>query len=160
MRGMMGKGAILAMCLAAMVVARPASAQITITDLGTLRGIISRALAINDSGQVVGHSRTASGQTHAALWTVFVTAIVANAQIEGIIADVGSLLGEAQGQSLIKKLDAATLALNREDTDAATNVLQAFIKTVEAFIKAEILTQADGQGLLDAANSIITDVLL
>src|SRR5438093_13489788 len=39
-------------------------------DLGTLGGTTSAATAVNDSGQVVGQSSTASsGFTHAFLWT-------------------------------------------------------------------------------------------
>jgi probable HAF family extracellular repeat protein len=41
----------------------------TITDLGTLGGASADARAINDAGQVVGASATASGDTHAFLWT-------------------------------------------------------------------------------------------
>ena len=33
-------------------------------------GLSSRALAINRNGQVVGSSGTASGETHAVLWTL------------------------------------------------------------------------------------------
>src|SRR6266571_6367936 len=42
--------------------------QITVTDLGTLGGRISRAFAINDIGQVAGYSQTSSGSEHAFLW--------------------------------------------------------------------------------------------
>jgi len=41
----------------------------TITDLGTLGGASAGARAINNVGQVVGASETASGETHAFLWT-------------------------------------------------------------------------------------------
>jgi probable HAF family extracellular repeat protein len=40
----------------------------TMTDLGTLGGSLSAANAINDKGQVVGESTTASGEKHAFLW--------------------------------------------------------------------------------------------
>jgi probable HAF family extracellular repeat protein len=39
------------------------------TDLGTLAGGFSQANAINPAGQVVGFSITASGESHATLWT-------------------------------------------------------------------------------------------
>ncbi len=39
-----------------------------LTDLGTLGGGQSRALGINDAGQVVGWAETAEGVTHAFLW--------------------------------------------------------------------------------------------
>lgn len=42
-----------------------ASTSYRITDLGTLGGTNSQAVAINDSGQVVGQSDLASGDTHA-----------------------------------------------------------------------------------------------
>jgi probable HAF family extracellular repeat protein len=40
-----------------------------LTDLGTLGGTRSRALAINERGQVLGDSMAADGQNHAFLWT-------------------------------------------------------------------------------------------
>jgi probable HAF family extracellular repeat protein len=43
-------------------------------DLGTLGGYSSYAAAVNDLGQVVGRSTTASGEVHATLWTVNATA--------------------------------------------------------------------------------------
>ena len=47
----------------------PASATIPITDLGTLGGNWSMAHGINDSGQVVGHANTTTGEAaHAFLW--------------------------------------------------------------------------------------------
>lgn len=46
-----------------------ATTSYTITDLGTLGGPSADARAINDAGQVVGASTTASGDTDAFLWT-------------------------------------------------------------------------------------------
>ena len=40
----------------------------TITDLGTLGGLISETTGINDADQVAGDSSTADGKTHAFLW--------------------------------------------------------------------------------------------
>src|SRR5438128_10677206 len=41
----------------------------TVSDLGTLGGSQSLAWDINDSGQIVGESTTADGETHAFLYT-------------------------------------------------------------------------------------------
>jgi probable HAF family extracellular repeat protein len=54
--------------LALAPVARAASFFIA-RDLGTLGGSTSRAVEINDQGQVAGSSETAGGRTHAFLWT-------------------------------------------------------------------------------------------
>lgn len=50
-------------------VALAATPSYTISDLGTLGGASANARAINNAGQVVGASVTASGDTHAFLWT-------------------------------------------------------------------------------------------
>ena len=44
------------------------SPSVTMTDLGTLGGKSSFAVAVNRSGQVVGQSDTGNGDTHAVLW--------------------------------------------------------------------------------------------
>jgi probable HAF family extracellular repeat protein len=40
------------------------------TDLGTLGGKESHAIAINNHGQIVGYSTTKNGSKHAVLWTL------------------------------------------------------------------------------------------
>jgi len=54
----------------------------TITDLGTLGGNESNALGINNSGQIVGYSRTNSNLDHAFLWD------------RGSMVDLGTLGGD------------------------------------------------------------------
>jgi len=49
--------------------AAAATPSYTISDLGNLGGASANARAINNAGQVVGASVTASGDTHAYLWT-------------------------------------------------------------------------------------------
>lgn len=61
---------------------RAAPPSFTAVDLGTLGGSDSRALAINDQGQVVGNSLTAVFTSHAFSWT----------QAGGIV-DLGTLGG-------------------------------------------------------------------
>jgi probable HAF family extracellular repeat protein len=53
-------------------------ATVTITDLGTLGGLASEGLRINDGGQVLGRSQTASGEVHVFLWT------------DGTMSDIGA----------------------------------------------------------------------
>ncbi len=63
----------------------PVFAQITITDLGTLGGRGSLATTINDRGQVVGNSSTASDEinTHAFIWE------------NGVMTNLGTLGGNS-----------------------------------------------------------------
>ena len=53
----------------------------TAIDLGTLGGIFSVAVAVNEQGQVVGTSQTAARESHAFLWE------------NGVMTDLGTLGG-------------------------------------------------------------------
>ena len=78
------------MVLALLICAQPASAQLSITDLGMLPGggdfffTFSRAADINNRGQIVGTSMTASRNSHAFLWE------------KGEMTDLGTLPGAGE----------------------------------------------------------------
>src|SRR5215211_3543219 len=85
MKRMISKAVLLSMVVAVLVGAHPASAQLSITDLGTLPGgdsfDSSTASGINDRGQIVGQSDTPSFELHAFLWE------------DGKMSDLGTLPG-------------------------------------------------------------------
>src|SRR5215211_3619078 len=87
MKRRLARVVLVSMVVAVLIGAQPASAQLTITDLGMLPGggdfefSFSRANDINNRGQIVGSSMTASTNTHAFLWE------------KGKMTDLGTLPG-------------------------------------------------------------------
>ena len=70
------KVVLLSVVAALLMGAKPVSGQLDaarehpVIDLGTLPGgVLSQAFGINSRGQVVGYRETASGETHAVLWS-------------------------------------------------------------------------------------------
>jgi probable HAF family extracellular repeat protein len=137
-----------------------------IQDLGTLGGTYSRPIAINEQGQVLGSSYTASSDTvltesHAVIWTIGLSPITPVEKIEAIIDDIRSLvqdgtLNDGQGNSLITKLETAERKLNEGNINAACNLLgKPFVNHVQAFINAGILSEIQGQQLIDAADNVV-----
>ena len=76
--------------VAALSVAASRASAANIIDLGTLGGPVSIAYGINDVGQIVGTSATASGTSHAFLWS------------NGTMTDLGSLgsTGPSDGRGI------------------------------------------------------------
>jgi len=139
----------------------------SMTDLGTLGEdgnqayYYSGAHGINDQGQVVGESGHATlGGYQAVLWTVPQTSQSPREQILALRATVDDLvtaqvLNKGQGQTLLTKLDGALQNLERGNSTAAANQLQAFVNQVKAFHKTAKLTAAQAQPLIDTATSVI-----
>ncbi|MBM3475582.1 MAG: hypothetical protein FJX75_20140 [Armatimonadetes bacterium] len=69
--------------------------EATLTDLGTLGGEESVAYDLNEKGQVVGKSQTASGEWHAFLWE------------DGTMQDLGSFGGESCACAINEKGEVA-----------------------------------------------------
>jgi chitodextrinase len=65
-------------------------------------------------------------------------------------------LNEGQGNSLIAKLEAAIQQLDRGNSNASINQLQAFTNEVKAYVKGGVLSSKQGQLLIDAAQKIIS----
>ena len=94
MNTMIGKMLILQIVLSILLASGIGSAQdISVTDLGTLGGTYSSAAAINNLGQVVGDSYTASGESHAFSWTA-----------AGGMVDLGTLGGTDSNATAVNDL--------------------------------------------------------
>jgi hypothetical protein len=83
--------------------------------------------------------------------------------IGGIIEDVATLvdndaLNQGQGNALTVKLEKALWELEQGNTAGAIEALQDFINTVEAYIKAGALSEAEGRPLIDAAAAVISQL--
>ncbi|MDA2932434.1 hypothetical protein MYX19_04685 [Nitrospinae bacterium AH-259-F20] len=68
------------------------------------------------------------------------------------------LLNQGQGNALVAKLGAAIKKLDQGKDNAAINQLEAFINQVSALVKGGVLSDADGQPLINAANTIISEL--
>lgn len=87
-------------------------------------------------------------------------AVTPQQQIEQLIEDVQGLAGSGvlnngQGNSLIKKHQAAIQQLDSGREEPAKEILQAFINQIRDFIDGGILTSAKGQPLIDLAQAVI-----
>jgi hypothetical protein len=79
--------------------------------------------------------------------------VLLGAQIEQLIDD--GTLNRGQGNALLNKLSVAIKKLDQEKDKVAINLLHALINQVSEFVADGILTPAEGQPLIDAANQII-----
>ena len=84
------------------------------------------------------------------------------AQVDAMSSDVASLMAsggleEGNGNALQSTLTAVFNAL-QNDKPNVTNLLNAFINKVAGFINGGLLSPADGQSLIDAAEALITQL--
>jgi uncharacterized repeat protein (TIGR01451 family) len=69
-------------------------------DIGTLGGVVSRAIAVNDAGQVIGNAQIADGSYHAFLWQNGVIADLGAFEATAI-SSAGEVIGAAAGRAVI-----------------------------------------------------------
>jgi hypothetical protein len=84
-------------------------------------------------------------------------------EIDELIDDVNKLfvegkLNKGQANSLTAKLSGAKKAIEKGNIKAAINKMEAFINEVESMINYGILSEEDGQPLIDKANEIIAQL--
>ena len=128
--------------------------------LGTLSGASSQFINGAATASFTAGGATGTGSADASADNQTVTAFITIASptqiIQGLINQVQALqppLSGQQGQGLISKLTAALNAINNGNTNAACNKLRDFINQVNAYISNGTLTPAQGQPLIDGANS-------
>jgi hypothetical protein len=74
--------------------------------------------------------------------------------VQGLLED--GTLRKGQAHSLVNKINLATAMLNDGKATAAINRIGASFNEVEGLVNGGVLTQEDGQPLIDAANQVIT----
>jgi hypothetical protein len=146
----------------------PAAPWTATVDYGDGSGVQSLALAGNTltlnhvyaaAGIFTAEVAVADEAGNLGAAAVMVTALTPREGIEGLIEQVQTLipgsLNDGQGNALIAKLEAAIRQLDKGNVATALNQLEAFVNQVNAMISSGVLSAAEGQPLIDAANAII-----
>jgi probable HAF family extracellular repeat protein len=130
------------------------------TALPGVGGSFTIATAINDRGEIVGYGSDASGNLHALLWRTSAPAPDPAQMLAALGDAIGSLtaaggLSAGSATALLASVHAAQASLARGDNNAAKGELGAFINKVNALIRSNRLSSADGGRLVSAAQSVI-----
>ncbi len=112
----------------------------------------SWAQDINNVGQVVGGSNF-----RAVLWTIPPDPPTPQEEMDqiGLIVDgIAGSLTPGQSQSLYATIDAVKAQLDKDNADAACNILVAFVNKVKAQVQAGTISQETGNELIAAAQGV------
>jgi len=130
----------------------------------TTVGIIVRPTQegnISNAAEVVGNifdsdmtnNATMMSSTVVDILTAIKGILVLISKIENLV-DLG-ILNQGQGDSLSAILQAVRQHIEQDKTTAASRQLDAFTNHINAFVRADILSQSDGEELKSMANTII-----
>jgi uncharacterized repeat protein (TIGR03803 family) len=115
-------------------------------------------LVMDPAGNLYGTTEDGGAYGYGTVFKLVITSQTRIADLQNMVNSLVSAgtLNAGQGQSLLAILDAALAQINGENTAAAVQQLEAFIKHVQALVNGQVLTAEQGQALIDAANSTIT----
>ena len=135
---------------------QPQGASATLSEADT----IAASLTTDMPGEYIVQLIVNDGNVASDPDSTTITAQTPQEAIQSLIEQVDDLvnngtLNQGQGKSVIAKLETAIKQLDRGNTNAAIGQLQAFIKQVNTFMNVGILSQEEGQPLIETANGII-----
>jgi probable HAF family extracellular repeat protein len=117
------------------------------------------ANSITDQGHIAGSSMDAMGNERAVVWTL-ARPLTPAEQIAALTEAVNKLvaagkLKRGNAQSVLTKLDNANRQLNQSHATVAAQMLGEFAQRVGELVAGGILSDSDGQPLIDAARKLI-----
>ena len=137
--------------------------SMTVTTDANCEASFSFTLPALASGQSITATATSPRNQTSEFSNCVAVLTTPQAQIQQLIQDVDSLVSQGQlkggeANSLTAKLRAALQQLERGNTTAAGGQVRAFINQVQALVRSGRLSSAQGQHLIDGANSVLAQI--
>ena len=137
----------------------------TMTDLGTLGGISSQAIAVNALGQVAGWASTPNeAERRPVLWETSLrpptpreTADILTRAVEELVA--AGHLPSGQGNALLSTLNNIKKQLDQGNCKTAKQGYNAFINKLQSYVAIGLISAEDAQPLLNVARDAYNALL-
>ncbi|MFC1628973.1 hypothetical protein ACFL3H_07665 [Gemmatimonadota bacterium] len=130
------------------------------TQLGGLGGLRTGPIAINIRGEIIGQVQTPERELRAVAWRLIQTP---EDQITRLVLEIKSLVDsgvmeQGESNSLSAKLEGAIRSMEKGNTGASINQLQAFINQIEAMIRSGRIETGKGQSLINTTLDLIEQI--